>query len=415
MRRIGIIFWQTYWGTITQRTFLIFVLGLPLLGVFCALAIGAAGALFITLSLPPTNERPIGVVDETASPLFAEAAEYPDTPVPFVRYEELATAEAALAEGEIQAYFVLTADFWETGLVPAAYDPATPPSPTILNGVEGWLRGQVRAGIDPDILRRLAREPVFVPYGGPTAEGETEEPATRPPRTPDEEMDAWIVFFAIIYLGRMASMLTSGYMYDIIASESRNRTIEILLTSTNTYEFIIGRVAGLLLVGFTHLLVWGGAPLLLLATGPFADLGDWEHIRLMVSLLLGGYLLDQMLGATGGILRVTGGAGPQLFNLLGWFSILTLVYAGYFIGRAPDSTLAVIASLVPFSSPIVLLTRLLYGPVPLWQIIAAQLSLWLTLAGFVLVLGRLLRRNLVAYPSRFNLWQWAKKLVMSNE
>jgi ABC-2 type transport system permease protein len=415
MRRIALIFWQTYWGAVTQRTFVIFVLGLPFLAVLCAVAMGVAGVLFLAASVPPTDTRPIGVVDGTQSIVWGDGPTVLVEEVVLRPYADRETAAEALASGELQAYFVLPAEVWEEGRITAVYDPATPPSPTLLNALDRWLTRQVRRAIDPILLERLAAEPVFVPHGvSVTAEGEPAEELLQPPRTRQQEVDAWLLFFAIIYLGRMASMLTSGYMYDIIASESRNRTMEILLTSTSPREFMLGRVAGLLMVGFTHLVAWGGVPLLLIATSPFAELGNWEHIGLMASMLLGAYLLDQMLGATGGVLRVTGGAGPQLFNLLGWFSILTLVYAGTLVGRDPNSGLAVAASLFPFSSPIVLLTRLLYEPVPLWQIVLAQLLLWLTIAGFILLLARLLRRNLVAYPARFSLWRWVRGAAASN-
>lgn len=415
MRRTLIILWQTYWGAVTQRSFLLFVLGLPVLAVGCAVIFGLAGALFIRVSLPPTNGRPVGLVDESRTAALADSSTYPTNPVPLQRYESVTAARSALQEGVIQAYFVVSADYWETGNVTAAYDPNTPPSPSITNMVERWLRQRVRQAIDPDLLARYEQEPTFIPHGV------QENPATEaPPRTRQQEMDTWVVFLGIIYLGRMASMLTSGYMYDIIASESRNRTMEILLTSANVREFIVGRVLGLLGVGITHLLVWGSLPVFLLAaagnSGPLGELLQWEYFGLMISLLIGGYLLDQLLGAAGGVLRVTGGAGPQLFNIIGWLSIITLVYAGYFVPRAPDSITAVIATFIPISAPIVLLTRLLSGPVPLWQIVLAQLLLWSSLVALLLAIGRLLRRNLVAYPSRFSLRQWAKKqLAMNNE
>ena len=405
MRRVAIIFWQTYWGAITQKTFLIFVLGLPLVAVLCAVAMGVAGVFFVIASMPPTYERPLGIVDQTGVIQWGERPPLLLEQVELRPFDTPTSAAQALANNELQAYFILPPDLWENGRISAVYHPTTPPSPTLLTSLDGWLTRQVRGQFDEELLGRLRTQPRFVLHGtSPTAET---DPA-RPPRTHQEDLDIWVLFFAIIYLGRMASMLTSGYMYDVIASESRNRTMEIMLTSATAHEFMLGRVSGLLMVGLTHLVAWGGVPLLLLATSPFAGMGDWEHKGLMASMLIGAYLLDQMIGATGGVLRVTGGAGPQLFNLLGWFSILTLFYAGALVGRAPDSGLAIAASLFPLSSPIVLLTRLLYTPVPTWQIILAQTLLWLTIASFLWLLARLLRRNLVAYPERFSLWRWAQ-------
>ena len=126
-------------------------------------------------------------------------------------------------------------------------------------------------------------------------------------------------------------------------------------------------------------------------------------------MLLGAYVLDQILAASAGMMRVSGGAGPQLFNMFNWATGLGLVYAAYFVPRNPDTGLAIAASLFPLTSPIVLLVRVVASEVPIWQQLFSQLCLWLTIIAGLFWLRQLLRRNLVANPPRFNSWHWLKR------
>jgi ABC-2 type transport system permease protein len=130
-------------------------------------------------------------------------------------------------------------------------------------------------------------------------------------------------------------------------------------------------------------------------------------------MLLGAYVMDHLLAAAMGLLKVSGGAGMQLFGLINLMSGFGLLYATYFIPRNPHTWLAVSASLFPITSPIVLLIRVVVSEVPQWQIIVAQILLWLTNLGVLFWLHRLLRANLVAYRGPFRLRVWlGEKLSM---
>ncbi|MFQ5616549.1 MAG: ABC transporter permease [Anaerolineales bacterium] len=106
-----------------------------------------------------------------------------------------------------------------------------------------------------------------------------------------------MAIYLLIYFVEIASSFTSGYMYGSIASESRTRTIEILLTSVSTVQFIAGKFAGLLAVGITQLTIWG-APLivavLVLTSIRGVSYLAWffplEYTGLVISTLLASYI-----------------------------------------------------------------------------------------------------------------------------
>lgn len=408
MYRTWLIFWHTYWGHITRPAYLAFVFGLPIFAVVGPLLIGLIGFLVISSALPETNLRPVGLVDDTQSTIFLDTASYPDEPVSLQRYESQSAAAAALELGEIQGYYHITADYWENGQINASYDPATPFSPEIANMFERWVRRQLRTALPEDSLIRY-QQGANITQASTAGEDSFDE----------EDYYQWAFLFGFIYFVRLAGMFTGGHMFGAISSESRNRTIEIILTSVSTVQFVTGKVIGLICVGLTQLAVWGSLPFVFMVLISRSAVGEqlqsilqWEHLWLAVSMLFGAYLLDQLVGAASGILRVSGGAGPQLFNLISWATSLALLYAGYFVPRNPQSPLAIITSFLPFTSPIVLLTRLVSSEVPFWQIVVSQVLLWATLVIFVLWLAHLVRKNMVSHPERFSLRRWAKAFIV---
>jgi ABC-type Na+ efflux pump permease subunit len=135
---------------------------------------------------------------------------------------------------------------------------------------------------------------------------------------------------------------------------------------------------------------------------PVHYLLGWDHLCLVLSVLLAAYLLDQILAAAMGLLRVSGGAGNLLFNTINSVVGISLIYAAYFVPRNPHTPLAVAASLIPLTAPLVLLIRVVVSQVPTWQVVLGQLLLWGSCIGGVFWLGYLLKANLVERQRPFH-------------
>jgi ABC-2 type transport system permease protein len=204
-------------------------------------------------------------------------------------------------------------------------------------------------------------------------------------------------------------------MFDSIANEANDRTLEIMLTSVSPFQFVSGKLLGLLAVGLTQIGTWAAAILalglgvtLLLDINFLATLFSWEHLGLMLNILLATYLMDQILAAAMGLLRVSGGAGNLLFSTINGIVGISLIYAAYFVPRNPDTPLAVVASLFPLTSPLVLPIRVVVSQVPPWQIGLSLLFLWGTNLLGVFWLRNLLRANLIANKNPFNMRDWLR-------
>lgn len=399
MTRIWRIFWREYWGHLTRRSYLLLTVGFPLFMMGAPMVGGIVLLLAFHATLPSLDPRPIGLLDQagllTDSPI-------PAGPVEVKRFDTLANAAKALAAGEIQGYYHLHADYWATGEVIASYPVAL--HPAIEEMMAGWITQQVRNQAPPQLLTRLDREPHIIHRDLVGVQSYSLA-----------DMTDVIIVYLLIYFMRLGGSFTAEYMFGSIVSEANDRTLEIVLSSVSPLQFLLGKLLGLLAVGLTQLGLWGGV-VLALSLGTSALLGfdltgfllSWEHLGLMLSVLLGAYLLDQMLAAALGLLKVSGGAGSLFYSSFGYLAGLSLIYAAYFVPRNPNSLLAVAASLFPLTAPLVLLVRVVVSEVPAWQVALSQILLWGSSLALLLWLRRLLRANLFA-STPFELRRWVRQ------
>lgn len=398
MNKTWLIFWRTYGGGIRQGSFLAFTFGLPAFFILFPVVAGMIMIWVIRTVIPPTDYHPIGVVD--ASGVFSLPAG--GDPVEMIGYGSEAEAEKAFGAGEIQGFYFIPEDFLATGMITLTYE--TAPSLQVDSMFSDWVAGTVAGRVPVAVRERYAEGAQFAHEA---VEGEA--------AFSSKDYLKWAGMYAVIYFLQVAGSFTSNYMYGSIASEAHDRTIELILSSVTPRQFLVGKFLGLLAMGMTQLAIWlfpaaVGVGLFLARFGAeyILFLFPWDYIGLVISTLFGAYVLMQVMAAAGGLLRISGGAGPQIFALLEWAGGLGMLYAMYFLPRNPDSWLAVAGSLFPITAPLVLLIRLVTSEVPAWQIVLSQGFLWGAVVLGVLSLGRLLKRNLVSYAPKFKLFGWVR-------
>ncbi len=398
MLRIWRIFWHEYYGSIRRRSYLLFTFGFPIFMLAAPALGGLILGLAIQSALPELDLRPVGVIDQ--ADLFPADATAPAAPVQAILFTTPEDAQQAFEQSEIQAYYDIQPDYWQSGEVILTYD--TAPISEVDDMVRRWINRTVRGNVAPEILSRFDQ--------GATI---THQDLSGTRSFSLENFVELALVFLPIYFVRLGSSFMAEYMFGSIASEAHDRTMEILITSVSTLQLILGKLLGLLAVGLTQLGTWIGFVLILGAGVGYifgfnliGALLAWEHLFLMVTVLLAAYIMDQILAATLALFRVSGGAGSMLFNTMNWIVGLGLIYAIYFIPRSPNTPLAIAASIFPITASVVLLIRVVVTEVPLWQIALAQLSLWGTIIGSVFWLRWLLKANLVSNVSPVTLKAW---------
>lgn len=257
-----------------------------------------------------------------------------------------------------------------------------------------------------------------------------------------------IFFFVLIYgMQVMRSVM----------EEKTSRIVEVIVSSVKPFQLMMGKIIGVALVGITQFLIWiifstilttASSNLFLskiindtgimeeqkeviykqgsnanfselqkpttkfeamevVKTALSLDLGDL--ILTFLAYFIGGYLLySALFAAIGSAVDVE--ADTQQFML----PVMLPLMAGYFmmIGliNNPDSTVAFWGSMIPFTSPIVMMARIPFGGVPAWQI---WVSLTLLVAGFLFttwLAGRIYRTGILMYGKKIT-WREIGKWI----
>ena len=140
------------------------------------------------------------------------------------------------------------------------------------------------------------------------------------------------------------------------------------------------------------------------------DLNYGQLIFSFVVYFLLGYLLYASLFAAIGSAVDNEGDSTQL-QLPVTIPLLLAFFIAFYTFEAPDSQLAFWGSVIPFTSPIVMLARLPFG-VPVWELALSIALLLLTFVALAYVSARIYRVGLLVSGKKTtfsDLWKWLKQ------
>jgi len=123
-----------------------------------------------------------------------------------------------------------------------------------------------------------------------------------------------------------------------------------------------------------------------------------QIVILFVVYFLGGYLLYASLFAAVGS-AVDSETDTQQFSLPLTLPIIFAIYAAIYSAQNPDGPLAFWCSMIPFTSPIVMMVRLPFG-VPIWQIVLSLTVLVLSFVGSTWMAGKIYRTGILMYGKK---------------
>ena len=130
----------------------------------------------------------------------------------------------------------------------------------------------------------------------------------------------------------------------------------------------------------------------------------------LLLFLIGGFLFySAMFAAVGSSVDSIQDAN-QLQTPITMPIILALILA-MSVFNDPNSSLAFWGSVIPFTSPIVMMARIPFG-IPTWQIVLALVLLYISVVGMAWVAGKIYRVGIFMHgkkPSYKELWQWLRQ------
>ena len=245
------------------------------------------------------------------------------------------------------------------------------------------------------------------------------------------------------------TMFGSMVMQSVIEEKS-SRVVEVLISSVQAVDLMFGKIIGVALVALTQFFLWivltviiVGAVFGLLgpetlsgatemaamdpsaaALAASAGSGDAAVIvstlahlpvgRLLVCFLVYfvlGYLLYASLFAAIGSAVENEADTQQLQIPVTIPLMLGFFIAFYAASKNPDGGIAFWGSMIPFTSPIVMLARIPYG-VALWEILLSVALLLLTFVGSAWVSAKIYKVGILMFGKKStfkDLWNWLKQ------
>ena len=260
----------------------------------------------------------------------------------------------------------------------------------------------------------------------------------------------------IIY---MFIAMFSGMVMQSVIEEKASRVVEVLVSSVKATELMFGKIIGVACVALTQFFLW--ILLTLVLVGGFSAfvgfdslMGDPVQTEQMMDMTaqMGGVDVQEMTAAMteesgmGAVLTTLGNINwvQMIFAFIIYFTLGYLLYASFFaaIGsaveneadttqlqmpitvplllaffiaiyafNAPDSAVVWWGSMIPFTSPIVMLSRIPFG-VPGWELALSVVLLVATFIGCGWASAKIYKIGILMFGKKTNfkdLWKWLKQ------
>jgi ABC-2 type transport system permease protein len=249
------------------------------------------------------------------------------------------------------------------------------------------------------------------------------------------------------YLIMMFIVIYGNFVMRSVIEEKTSRIIEIIISSVKPYQLMMGKIIGNSLAGILQFLIWAivGTLLFFIAStflglqmgasstvspemmdAAAANVDKMAKLQMYINEIsnlplttliiafiiyfIGGYFLYSSLYAAIGA-AVDSETDSQQFLLPIIMPLILGVYIGFFtVINDPHGTVATVFSIIPFTSPIVMLMRIPFG-VPWWQLVLSIVLLFGTFIFVVWFAAKIYRVGILMYgkkPTWKELYKWLK-------
>ena len=267
-----------------------------------------------------------------------------------------------------------------------------------------------------------------------------------------EEKASKVEIFMVI--GYIASFMIYMFIFMFgnmvmrsVIEEKTTRIIEVIVSSVKPFQIMMGKILGVASVALTQFFIWIAFTLVIVSVagsalglndpaqtlpvtateipvdeivaaaqtegGDFLQaLKDVNYIQIVgcfiVYFVLGYLLYSSMFAAVGAV--VDNEADTQQFILPVTMPLIIGLFIMLHTFQYPDSTLSFWGSIIPFTSPMVMMARIAYG-VPAWELALSMGLLVLTFVGMAYLSGKIYRVGILMYgkkPSWKEIYKWLK-------
>jgi ABC-2 type transport system permease protein len=208
----------------------------------------------------------------------------------------------------------------------------------------------------------------------------------------------FLMYFIILFYGMNVARS--------VIEEKTSRVFEVLLSTVKPSEMMAGKVIGVGAVGITQVGIWIAVGLAvvkmqLIGIGIQLLPSAVQLVFFIIFFMLGYVLYSSVAAALGAMTN-----SEQELQQMNIFLMLPLIACSVVIFRVitdPDGAVAQVLSYFPFTSPLIMYTRVVVHQPPLYQIAISILILIATIYAVLWVASRIYRVGILMYGKKPNL------------
>lgn len=243
-----------------------------------------------------------------------------------------------------------------------------------------------------------------------------------------------LIGIALAFLTYMFVIIYGSMIMNSVVEEKTNRIVEVIISTCKPIELMLGKIVGVALVGITQIVLWSvilsvvgtifGISSMATTMGGMSGAADAlantpipqdnevaqivavllgiDYVQILISFVLyfiGGYLLYASLFAAFGSAVDQASDASQFTGPIIMIMLFAL-YAGMFCMENPDGPLAFWCSMIPFTSPVVMMIRLPYD-LPWYELTGSLVLLYATAFGILWLSSRIYRTGILMYGRKF--------------
>lgn len=427
MSKTALIIKREYLNRVSKKSFLILTFLTPLL---------FAAMVFVPLwlsSIKGDEVRNVVVLDRTGkyAPLFEDADNYK-----FIAGDKSLESYKQASDKEVYAIVSITDDLI-----------AHPEAATMYS--EKQIPGDLSRIVNQVLSRKLENEKMAT-YNIPNLKEIIKESQINfeintikwsedGSESESSSLVASIVGLIFTLISYMFIMVYGAMVMQGVMEEKTNRIVELMISSVRPFQLMMGKIIGIGLVGLTQMFLWGILTMALVLGGQFLFMGSVDPQMMQqgsmmghgasmpgmveasqepaaklfgmlqtinfaeigfffVIYFIGGYMLYASVFAAIGSAVESQEDTQQFMTPIMIFLVFSL-YAGIYSMENPEGPLAFWCSLIPFTSPIVMMIRLPFE-VPLWEKLLSVSLLYVTFVGIIWLSAKIYRVGILMYGKK---------------
>ena len=429
--KISIIIRREYMERVTKKSFIITTLLMPVI------MLGLMMAPVLIAMFSESDNRNILVIDNSADTISSRLQ---NTPTLTFLPQNISVDSARRVES-VDAVLVIPESICDNGATLQIYT----------NGassmeVESAITGQFNDIIESQRLKNYNIDDLDEIISAVHSDVKLQSLRNDEEATESSTMLSYMLGLILTLMLYMCLLLYGQMVMTSIIEEKNNRVLEIVVSSVRPTQLMLGKICGIGLVAITQIVIWGvllsamSAFVLpaVLPAGVSADMaalsaeGASANINTDLELL-------QALSMLGNVAYIIQLFGLLLLFLIGGFMLYSAIYAA--IGSAvdniqdagqlqsivvfpiiigivvamqaasdPGSSMAMWTSMIPFTSPMVMMARIPFG-IPAWEIAVSLIILVISFFIVVWFAAKIYRVGIFMYgkkPSFKELIRWMR-------